>query len=142
VTFHNRVGEFAYSVPASWNARSCEEIRQGIVVAQDEPYICGGDWYPDAWLFAISVSGDQRHLMPPYNPAYFYLAGPRSETEVVVYGTVGHRYVAPLDRGWVETYYVFFSGFRTYAFVYYQRPTDPDRLADFDRSVQSELIFS
>ncbi len=151
MTFVNPLGQFTYSVPAAWNAQSCEEFGVGTVVA---PYpgdsVCGRGEYYQAWLFVLSADGDQRKELPPNGSSYSYVAPITGTTAVTVGGVTGYRYTAhvkdslplPPPQGTDQVAYVFYNGHRTYFLVYDRWPTLPDRTGDFDRSVMSYLKFS
>jgi len=142
--FANHLGQFTYSVPADWNAESCEDSDVGYVVALYPGSLpCGIGEYESAWLFVISSAGDQRS-------SHTWRGRLVSETPVVVDGLHGVRYLSHIDgttplpppQGSDEVLYLFFDGTRTYAFTYDHWPNQPDRTADFDRSVQANLKFS
>jgi hypothetical protein len=147
----NPTGSFTYSVPAAWNAQSCEEFGLGTVVA---PYpgdsVCGRGEYYQAWLLFVSAEGDQRANLPPNGSSYSYTAPITGTSDVTVDGVNGHRYTAyvtaslplPPPKGTDQVMYVFFDSHRTFFVVYEHWPMEPDRTADFDKSVQQTLRFS
>jgi hypothetical protein len=113
----------------------------GYVVAESGSLPCGVGEYESAWLFVISIAGDQR--------ANFSFRGRLvSSTQVTVDGLQGSRWVSHIDnpaplpppQGSDDIQYIFFNGTRTYSFTYDHWPTEPDRSADFDRSVQQVLF--
>ena len=149
-TYANRVGQFTFSAPADWAAQSCEDQQGYLEASRGGVAPCGRGEYYNAWLFGVSLSGDQRQTLPPTGGSAFYAGTLTGSGKVVVDGVHGYRYTATVDKalplpppkGTNQIYYVFFSGTRTYAFAYDHWPTDPDRSADFDRLVQQTLRFS
>jgi hypothetical protein len=145
VTFANSAGAFTYSVPAAWEAASCEDGGKGYVVA---PGTCGVGEYYQVFLFAVSLLGDQRDQIPPSGCSYFCGGDVTGMSEVSVDGLAGHRYTSVWNtfgitpKGTIQVFYVLYSGQRTYGFDYARPPGQPDRTVDFDRSVQQMLRFS
>lgn len=150
--FINRTGELTFSAPADWSVNSCEDQTGAYVVAEHGNLspVCGRGEYNQAWLFAVSLDGDQRGALPPNASNYSYTAPPNGKAVAVADGDQGYRYTAHVDqdlglpppKGTDQVYYVFFNGSRTYALWYDHWPTDPDRTADFDKLVQQTLRFS
>ncbi len=123
----------------------------GTVVAPfPGPSVCGRGEYDSAWLFMVSATGDQRASIPPNGSSYGYVAPITAMADVTVNGVPGKRYTAyvrdalplPPPKGTNQVIYVFYNGLRTYLVIYDHWPTDPDRTADFDRSVKQMLTFS
>jgi hypothetical protein len=141
VTFVNHLGQFTYSAPSSWKAIACEDSGAGYVVAESGSLPCGVGEYESAWLFVISIAGDQRANYP-------YRGRLVSAAQVTVDGVQGFRWASHVDspnplpppKGSDEITYAFFNGTRTYSFNYDRWPGEPDRSADFDRSVQQVLF--
>jgi len=150
VAYVNRAGQFTFAAPADWHIQSCEDLGGYAVSTHSGPPPCGRLEYNDAWFIVESPSGDQRQALPPNRGSSFYTGTLTGTTEVTVDGVRGNRYTATVDKdlplpppkGTTQIYYVFFNGYRTYAFVYDHFPADPDRSADFDGLVQRTVRFS
>jgi hypothetical protein len=150
VTYINHKGKFMFSAPAAWRAISCEEDI-GYIVAVIEPSLgCGRGEYYSAWVFGVSLEGDQRDQVPPKAGQYAYVGTVTGAQDVIGTGGVhGIRYTAivekdlslPPPKGTSQIYYLFFNGERTYALLYDRLPNQPDRSADFDRMVQQTFRF-
>lgn len=148
VTFTNRSGQFTVSVPAAWRATSCEDQASYLVAVVDPPVGCGRDEYYDAWLFAMSLAGDQRQAVPPAGGNYTGLAPVTGSKDVVTAGGVhGIRYTATVvkdgmigtPKGTTQIYYLFFNGARTYFFLYSRLPGQTDVSTEFDVAIQQRL---
>src|SRR5439155_2882105 len=92
--YANKTGQLTFSAPADWGVQNCEsrDLDQGYFVAEyatDSGAACGRGGYYTAWLFGISIAGDQRSAIPPDGGNYFYAAKPDTATEVVVDGVSG-----------------------------------------------------
>lgn len=119
-----------------------------LVAVVDPPVGCGRGEYYDAWLFAMSLAGDQRQSVPPAGGNYVGLAPVIGSKDVVTAGGVhGIRYTATVvkdgmigtPKGTTQIYYLFFNGARTYFFLYSRLPGQRDVSADFDMAIQQRL---
>ena len=150
VTYINHKGQLTLSAPAAWRVISCEADIGYLVAVTDPPVGCGGSEYYSAWLFGVSLEGDQRQSVPPAGGSYISIAPITGSQDVILNGGVhGIRYTATetrdgmigTPRGTTEVYYLAYNGVRTYAIGYYRLPGAPDRSADFDRMIKETLRF-
>jgi len=136
VTYINHKGELTFSAPATWRLISCEEDIGYVVAVADPPVGCGRDEYYSAWLFGVSLEGDQRSSVPPLAASYVSVATITGSQDVILAGGVhGIRYTALETRdgmigepkGTTQIYYLVYNGERTYAIAtpdYRARPID------------------
>jgi len=136
VTYINHKGELTFSAPATWMAVSCEEDIGYLVAVSDPPAGCGRGEYYSAWLFGVSLEGDQRSSVPPLGGNYISVAPVTGSQDVILSGSVhGIRYTATETRdgmigapkGTTEIYYLATTASgptRSATSDYQARPTD------------------
>ena len=150
--YSNKAGMFSFRYPATWvQASSPELCGDGLVLLGPNVSSvgkCGSESFGEVYI--ASVAGDQRAQDDLDTTLYKSI----SQVKVTVSGVAGIREtgvaegqqsspgVGTLPDGTKVVTYIFYTNSRTYTLNYYQSPTYPDVMSDFDLLVTNTFKFS